>query len=313
MEPKKVFLLPGEYCVTKRPSLVTTLLGSCVAVILFNKKLKFGGINHYMLSNTPDSVSNSTKYGDYSTEMMIKFMEKEDHNLANLEAMLFGGGHVVGHLNCGDGIAKDNIQIARSILKRHGIRIIKEDVGGTNGRKIYYQSWDNLVTVNTIQKSLYMKEAEIKLKYLSKNKIRLLIVDDSSLVRKIIRQFVMDDPEIEVVAEAADPFEAREKILEYDPDVITLDIIMPRMDGISFLKRIMLYKPLPVIIISTIAQKGSFQSLRAGRIGAFAVYDKENLNLYQSGNEAQCNLIRKIKIAARTPIEKKAIEDLKDL
>lgn len=313
MEPKRVFLLPGEYCVTKSPTLISTLLGSCVSISLYNKKIKFGGMNHYMLQKSPDPDSNGPKYGDYSNEMMIKFMKKVDPNPANIEAMLFGGGHVVGHLHSGNGIANGNIQIAREILKKHNIKIVKEDTGGNNGRKLYYQSWDNQIKISKIVKSEYSKEAAIKKEYLSKNKIRLLIVDDSALVRTIIRQALSDDPEIEVIGEAADPFEAREKILEYDPDIITLDIIMPRMDGISFLKKLMVYKPLPVIIISTIAQKGSVQRARADKIGAFDIIDKEDLKLYQGGDKAKLILTQKIKTAVRTPIKKKTIEEIKHI
>ncbi|MCH7696333.1 MAG: response regulator, partial [Proteobacteria bacterium] len=153
----------------------------------------------------------------------------------------------------------------------------------------------------------------MKKEYLAKNTIRLLIVDDSLLVRSIIRRAVEDDPEIEIIGEAADPFEAREKIMDTDPDVITLDIIMPRMDGISFLKKLMVYKPLPVIIVSTIAQKGGKQRLRADKIGAFAIIDKEDLKLYQGGNQAKLILTEKIKLAARTPIKKKTVEEIKDI
>lgn len=313
MEQNKVFLLPGEYCITKKPTLISTLLGSCVAVSLFNKKLKFGGLNHFMLPKMPDQAATSTKYGDYSTEMLIKFMKKGDPYLSNIEAMMFGGGHVVGHLSNGGDIANANIQIAREVLKKHDIKIIKDDTGGNNGRKIYYQSWDNQIKIKKIQKSQYVEDVTKKQNYLAKNKIRLLIVDDSSLVRSIIRQAVSDDSEIEVIAEAADPFEAREKILEFNPDVITLDIIMPRMDGISFLKKIMIYNPIPVLIISTIAQKGSLQRSRANKIGAFDVFDKEDLKLYQGGDKAKILLTEKIKIAARTPINKKTIEEIKNI
>tara|TARA_B100000315_G_scaffold190544_1_gene180617 strand:- start:212 stop:934 length:723 start_codon:yes stop_codon:yes gene_type:complete len=240
-------------------------------------------------------------------------MTRGDPDIRNIEAMMFGGGHVVGHLHSGDGIAKANILIAREILEKRRIKIIKEDVGGTSGRKIYYQSWDRHVTVKKIEKSNYTKEVAMKKEYLQKNKIRLLIVDDSSLVRSLIRKSVADDSEIEVIGEAADPFEAREKILETDPDVITLDIIMPRMDGISFLKKIMVFKPLPVIIISTIAQKGSPQRLRADKIGAFEIIDKEDLKLYQGGKQAKLILTEKIKLAARSPVKKKTAGDVKDL
>ncbi len=80
--------------------------------------------------------------------------------------------------------------------------------------------------------------------------IKVLIVDDSAVVRKLLSDALAGDDEIQVVATAADPFMARDLILKHDPDVLTLDIEMPRMDGLSFLRRIMAHRPMPVIIVS---------------------------------------------------------------
>ena len=88
-------------------------------------------------------------------------------------------------------------------------------------------------------------------------KIRILIVDDSAIVRKILSDALSSEPDIEVVGSAPDPFVARDKILSLQPDVVTLDIEMPRMDGLSFLKRLMRFHPIPVVIISSLAQSSS--------------------------------------------------------
>ena len=104
-------------------------------------------------------------------------------------------------------------------------------------------------------------------------KIRVLIVDDSSVVRKIITDALSCDPEIEVVGTAPDPYVAREKILELNPDVMTLDMEMPRMDGLTFLKILQKHRPLPVIVISSITQAGSqtaFDALEAGAVDVLA-------------------------------------------
>src|SRR5580658_6513587 len=100
-------------------------------------------------------------------------------------------------------------------------------------------------------------------------KIRVLVVDDSALARKVIGDILRKDPEIEVVGTANDPYMAREKILELNPDVLTLDVEMPRMDGISFLKILQKYRPIPSVIISSITQAGSEAAL--GALGAGAV------------------------------------------
>lgn len=104
--------------------------------------------------------------------------------------------------------------------------------------------------------------------------IRVLIVDDSALVRKVVSDALKADPEIEVVGTAVDPYAARDKIQALNPDVITLDLEMPRMDGLTFLKIIMQQRPLPVIIMSSLTQRGSDCALEALRLGAFDVLAK---------------------------------------
>ncbi|MCC7180193.1 MAG: chemotaxis response regulator protein-glutamate methylesterase [Acidobacteria bacterium] len=103
---------------------------------------------------------------------------------------------------------------------------------------------------------------------------RVLLVDDSAVVRKLLGDALRRHPDIEVVGGAADPFIARDMILQYKPDVITLDIEMPRMDGLSFLKKLMAHYPVPAIIVSSLTQQGSAASIEALRIGAIDVIGK---------------------------------------
>ena len=105
-------------------------------------------------------------------------------------------------------------------------------------------------------------------------KIRVLVVDDSAVVRRMITEALSLDPEIEVVGTACDPFVARDKILELNPDVMTLDIEMPRMDGLTFLRILQQNRPMPVIIISSLTQAGSRAALDAMEFGAVDVLAK---------------------------------------
>jgi two-component system, chemotaxis family, protein-glutamate methylesterase/glutaminase len=105
-------------------------------------------------------------------------------------------------------------------------------------------------------------------------KIRLLIVDDSVLARKLIARSLEPFRDIEVVGAAADPYGARDLIMELNPDVVTLDIEMPRMDGLTFLKLIMKNRPMPVIIMSSLTAAGSTKALEALRAGAVDIMDK---------------------------------------
>ncbi len=104
--------------------------------------------------------------------------------------------------------------------------------------------------------------------------IRVLVVDDSAVVRRLVTEALNADPEIEVVGTASDPFIARDRIKELAPDVITLDLEMPRMDGLTFLGIIMRERPLPVIIMSSLTKEGSAHALEALRLGAVDVLGK---------------------------------------
>ena len=114
-------------------------------------------------------------------------------------------------------------------------------------------------------------------------KIKVLVVDDSAVVRKMICDALAKDPQIEVVGTAPDPYVAREKIIELSPDVLTLDIEMPRMDGITFLKILQQHRPIPVIIISSLTHAGSSAALAALEAGAVDVLAKPT-SAYSIGN-----------------------------
>lgn len=104
--------------------------------------------------------------------------------------------------------------------------------------------------------------------------ITVLIVDDSALIRQMFREMLGSEPDIEVVDTASDPIDAREKIKRLNPDVLTLDIEMPKMDGLSFLEKIMTLRPMPVIMASSLTQKGADETIRALELGAFDYVSK---------------------------------------
>jgi two-component system, chemotaxis family, protein-glutamate methylesterase/glutaminase len=126
-------------------------------------------------------------------------------------------------------------------------------------------------------------------------KIRVLVVDDSAVVRKTLVESLSADPEIEVVGTACDPFVAREKILELNPDVMTLDIEMPRMDGLTFLRILQQHRPMPVVIISSLTQAGSRAALDAMEFGAVDVLAKPR-SAWNLG-ELRDQLARRVKAA----------------
>ena len=134
-------------------------------------------------------------------------------------------------------------------------------------------------------------------------KIRVLIVDDSAIVRKILSEALAGEPDLEVVGTAPDPYVARDKILSLRPDVLTLDIEMPRMDGITFLKKLMHFHPLPVILISSLAQPSCRLAVEALEQGAVEVLAKPG-GPYSVG-ELRHNLAAKIRAAASARLKRR--------
>jgi two-component system chemotaxis response regulator CheB len=130
------------------------------------------------------------------------------------------------------------------------------------------------------------------------SKIRVLIVDDSPTMRVLIASVLQSDPEIEVVGLAGDPLEARETIKLLDPDVITLDIEMPKMNGIDFLEKIMRLRPMPVVMVSTLTQEGANATLDALALGAFDCVGKPD----GDATRGFPDLVEKVKAASRSKI-----------
>jgi two-component system, chemotaxis family, protein-glutamate methylesterase/glutaminase len=136
--------------------------------------------------------------------------------------------------------------------------------------------------------------------------IKVLIVDDSALVRKLLTEMLSTSREIEVVGTAADPFAARERIKQLNPDVITLDVEMPRMDGITFLENLMRLRPMAVVMVSSLTQQGADVTLRALELGAVDFVAKPRVDVAGTLNEYADELIAKVKIAARARINPRA-------
>ncbi|HEY6872329.1 MAG TPA: chemotaxis response regulator protein-glutamate methylesterase [Geobacteraceae bacterium] len=135
-------------------------------------------------------------------------------------------------------------------------------------------------------------------------KIRVLIVDDSALVRQTLAEIIAADPELEVMATAADPFIAAERMKTAAPDVIVLDVEMPRMDGLSFLRRIMSQRPVPVVICSSLAGNGSETALKALEYGAVEIIAKPRLGTREFLAESRVRICDAIKAAGRARLKR---------
>ena len=140
---------------------------------------------------------------------------------------------------------------------------------------------------------------------LADRRIRVLIVDDSALVRSVLSRGLSEDPGIEVVAAARDPYEARDLLVKLRPDVITLDVEMPRMDGVTFLKRFMAVLPTPTVVLSSLTSRGSTLALQALEAGAVDVLTKPSVGVAAGIEGMMTALIARVKVAAVSQVQKR--------
>ncbi len=135
-------------------------------------------------------------------------------------------------------------------------------------------------------------------------KIKVLIVDDSAVVRQSLSSILKTDPQIEIMGTAADPLIAVRKIMKEIPDVITLDIEMPRMDGLTFLRKIMSQYPIPVVVISSLTNEGTEVAMKALEYGASEIIGKPAMNAAQFFNESKIRLIDAVKAASQVKLSR---------
>lgn len=137
-------------------------------------------------------------------------------------------------------------------------------------------------------------------------KIKVLIVDDSALIRSVMREIIGSQPDMEVVGVAPDPIIAREMIKQTNPDVLTLDVEMPRMDGLDFLEKLMRLRPMPVVMVSSLTERGSEITLRALELGAIDFVTKPKISI-QSGMQEYADMIAdKIRAASKARVRVRA-------
>lgn len=129
--------------------------------------------------------------------------------------------------------------------------------------------------------------------------IRVVIVDDSSLMREMLSDILSEADDIEVVGAAPDPYIAREMVKKFNPDVLTLDVEMPRMNGLAFLEKVMVLRPMPVVMISGLTQENSEVAFRALEIGAFDIISKSKINVDLTLIEKETEIIEKVRAAAQ--------------
>jgi len=140
----------------------------------------------------------------------------------------------------------------------------------------------------------------------SGGRTKVLIIDDSALIRSLLTEIINRQPDMVVVGAAPDPIVAREMIRNLNPDVLTLDVEMPRMDGIDFLEKLMRLRPMPVVMVSTMTQKGADTTLRALELGAVDFVAKPKLDVTKGMLAGGGEIIEKVRLAATACVRKSA-------
>jgi two-component system chemotaxis response regulator CheB len=133
--------------------------------------------------------------------------------------------------------------------------------------------------------------------------IRVVVVDDSALIRKLLTTMLQSDPGITVVGAAPDPYVARQMIKDTNPDVVTLDVEMPKMDGLAFLEKIMRLRPMPVVMVSTLTQKGAEITMKALELGAIDFVAKPTIDIERHMDRLSREIIAKVRIAAQARVK----------
>ena len=142
----RILLLPGEYHISKEPVIIETLVGSCVSVCLYNTKSGQAAMNHFLQEQpASETASDIGQYGSTATEYIIKALMKFDSVPGHYRAQIFGGAVVIKTSSHKSNIGQENIDIARKILANHRIRIIREEIGGTRGRRVRFDTSTNTV------------------------------------------------------------------------------------------------------------------------------------------------------------------------
>ncbi len=305
----KHYLFPGKLAAFKEETQISTLLGSCVAVALFDPEMRIGGLNHYLLPELgPNDVANP-RYGKAAIEMLIDEMLCLGASLNRLQAKVYGGGSVIAISTLGESIGRRNIEVAEELLSAKGIRIVEKNVGGESGRtlKLNTATFEVLHSFSNESASSGSTVDVSGFKPLQVAKaVKVLIVDDSATVRTLFTK-IFQSSGLEVVGAAADAYQARELIASKKPDVLTLDIEMPRMSGVMFLEKIMKFQPTPVVMVSSLGSTGE-AAMKSLELGAVEFVHKPSQFDPQILKDLAGTLVEKVRAAASVNVLKKIKE-----
>ncbi|UYL10077.1 response regulator [Bdellovibrio sp. SKB1291214] len=302
------YLFPGKYAAFKEETVISTLLGSCVAVAIYDPTTKIGGLNHYLLPDAQPNERQNSRYGNHAIQMLVDDCLRLGANRSQLQAKVYGGGNVISVSSLGDAIGKRNIELAEKMLFEMGIPVVDKNVGGESARTIKFNTGTGTILHNTTKEGSAEAPVDVSgFKRLAVAKaVKVLVVDDSATVRTLFSN-IFNKSGLEVVGAAADAYQARDLIVNKKPDVMTLDIEMPKMSGVMFLEKIMKHHPIPVVMVSSLANTGE-AALKSLDLGAVEFVHKPSQFDPQVLKELAETLVTKVRAAASVNV----IKQIKD-
>lgn len=152
--PKQYFITDGQFIITTVPADINTVLGSCVSVCVWDKKMKMGGMNHYLMPGSTSSVAGNPNHGYTSIPMLIRSMINRGAQLENMESKIFGGCNSWVRENNFFAVGNKNVEVANLLLKEAGVKITAQNTGGIYGRKITFNTLTGKVKVHLLTKTV---------------------------------------------------------------------------------------------------------------------------------------------------------------
>lgn len=290
----------GEIALGDEDFIISTILGSCVSVCLFSPMAAVGGVIHFALpdrSFAKNSDRGDLHFGKFAIRMLLdEMLAIEGVKKTDIKAKIVGGANLSSDVAHSRNLGELNIKMARDTLKMLNIPVVGEDVGGDVGREIFFHPSTGRLRVSKIEKN------SLDVSSVVKRKIKVLVVDDSKTIQQLLKKILSSDS-IEVVGTALSAEEAFPLLSRLRPDVITLDIHMPGMNGVNFLEKFLPEFPIPTIMISSISLNEGDFVMKALELGAVDYIQKPTLEELTS----QTEFIReKVKTAASIKIQRKA-------
>lgn len=300
MSVNPTFLYPGQIgAISGGSGEIGTILGSCVSVILMDQTNGVIAMNHHVLPEVMANETPTCRHGEHSLNAILELAVEKGARKENLKAIVVGGAKMFEGTTRLTQIGERNVQVAESFLRNQRIPIVQSDTGGTSGRRISIRIPEfKLISAVSNERESGIKDSSLRVA----KSVRVLIVDDSATVRSLLSNTFKANG-LTVIGTAADVYAAREMIVKEKPDVITLDIEMPKMNGVAFLEKLMQHMPIPVVMVSSLQADGD-AAHRALELGAIEFVHKPSQFDPIVLKEMADQLVSKVRAAASVDLKK---------